>query len=158
MKMTPNLQRRVETRAPKVSQFVIAVVCCMVFAELDPEATEQCHLISFLSCTHYSILILPWRAPQQPMAFLAYFQGRIYSSNWHKELWIPRIQPRRSPLRKAVSWQGWNHVAAKVRSCAVFWEVLRAFKVMWKSWEPQPSNHYFCFYFKVPWYNPDLKN
>lgn len=45
MKMTPSLQRSVETTAPKVSQFLIAVACCMVFAELDPEATEQCHLV-----------------------------------------------------------------------------------------------------------------
>lgn len=61
MKITPSLQRSVETTAPKVSQFVIVVVWGIVFAELDPKATEQCHLISFLSCTHYSILVLPCR-------------------------------------------------------------------------------------------------
>lgn len=69
--MKPSLQRSVETTAPKVSPFVIVVVCCMAFAELDPKATEQCHHISSLSCMHYSILVLPCRVPQQPTSLLA---------------------------------------------------------------------------------------
>lgn len=54
--MAPSLQRSAETTAPKVSQFVIVVACCTVFAKLDPKASEQRHIISLL-CTHYSILI-----------------------------------------------------------------------------------------------------
>lgn len=45
----------------------------------------------------------------------------------------------------------------KVPSCTDFREVFRVLlKVTWKAREPQPSNHYFLFYFQVLWCDPDL--
>lgn len=146
MKMTPGLQRSVETTAPK-------------FLNLLLQQSAAWYLQKWTLKFHNVTLSAPYQA--HITAFLYYHVG--FLSNQH--LFLPSF-PRLEKLQLQLTYRAMDTQDPTQKSCkkscsqsevlCCFQGSLESFPSHMESMRTTTTNHYFCFYFQVPWYNPDL--